>query len=167
MININLPADDSVINNLHVGDKILISGTIFCGRDAVLPKIVDKIIKGDKEFENVIKGSLIFHTAVSVAGVGPTSSNKVEIESSIVPLSELGVKIHLGKGKIKKETIEGMKNACSIFCVVPPITAILNKKIKSVSLIAYPELGMEAFYKLEVDSFPAIVAAAHGESIYE
>ena len=167
MKRINLPVDEDTISRLRCFDQILISGTIFCGRDAVLPKIIERIDKGDEELLKMIGGGLIFHTAVSVAGVGPTSSNKLEIESSIVPLSKYGIKIHLGKGRLSKETINGLDKYNSIYCVIPPVTALLNDKIVEKELIAFPELGMEAFYRLKINDYPAIVAIAHGESIYE
>ena len=94
---------------------IYISGNILCGRDAVLPKIVKMLEEYKISSLNVdLKGSVIFHTAVSVAGVGPTSSNKLEIESSIEPLSKAGVKLHLGKGAIHAETVQALERNNSI-----------------------------------------------------
>ncbi len=55
-----------------------------------------------------LEGSVIFHTAVSVAGVGPTTSSKLEIEESIAPLSARGVRIHLGKGRLKADTMRAL-----------------------------------------------------------
>lgn len=167
MRHITLPIRDNILDNLSVGDQILISGTIFCGRDAVLPKIIELLEKGNERLKSEIKGGLVFHTAVSIAGVGPTSSNKAEIESSIIPLSKYGIKIHLGKGELHKETIEGLKKYNSIYCVIPPVTALLNDKTSKKEIILFPELGMEAFYKLEVNNYPAIVAAIRGQSIYD
>ena len=77
------PIAEEDTKNLHIGDTVLISGKIYCGRDAVLPRIcelVEKEILGQHGID--LKGSVIFHTAVSPAGIGPTSSNKVEIEGS-------------------------------------------------------------------------------------
>ena len=167
MVNLRIPIDDSDISNLKVGDAVLISGSILCGRDAVLPLVINELEKGNKKLQRIVEGGLIFHTAVSVAGVGPTSSNKAEIESSIIPLSKYGIKIHLGKGELHKETIEGLKKYNSIYCVIPPVTALLNDKTLKKEIILFPELGMEAFYKLEVINYPAIVAAIRGQSIYD
>ena len=167
MISIHLPIDEGAIPNLRCGDQILISGDIFCGRDAVLPRIINELEKGNEELKAMIRGGLIFHTAVSVAGVGPTSSNKFEIESSIVPLSRFGVKIHLGKGELHKETIDGLNRFNSIYCIIPPVTALLNDKTIDKEVVMFPELGMEAFYKLKVIDYPAIVAVSNGASIYD
>ena len=110
---------------------------------------------------------MIFHTAVSCAGIGPTTSSKLEIEESIPPLSARGVKIHLGKGRLKPETIRALQANGSIFAITPPTSALLADRVKAVEVAAFPELGMEAFYKLRVDRIPAIVAIFNGHSIFE
>lgn len=162
------PVSKEEIAQLQVGDMIYLSGKIYCGRDAVLPKITALAEAGTaKEHGVELEGSLIFHTAVSDAGVGPTSSNKVEIEGSIAPLSKYGVRIHLGKGKIKPETIQALDTYGSCYAVIPPVTALLEDKTSSKRLVVFEELGMEAFYELEVDRYPLIIAAVHGKSIYD
>ena len=93
MKQITTPISDEEILSLDVGDQVSISGVIFTGRDAALPQLVE-LIKEDKlDFD--LKGSAIMHTAVSDAGIAPTTSNKEEIESTIPFLSEQGVKIHM------------------------------------------------------------------------
>lgn len=158
------PISDEEINKLSVGDMIEISGDILCGRDAVLPKVVHT---DDNCIVDLLKGSVIFHTAVSKAGLGPTSSNKIEIESSIIPLSQMGVKIHMGKGRISDNTIKEMEKYNSVYAIIPPVTALLSENTLSSEIIAYEELGMEAFYRVKVKSYPIIIAVAHGQSIYD
>lgn len=165
MIEIHTPISEDIIKQLRVGDMAYISGYIFCGRDAVLPKIVSTIDEKTNAID--LSGSVVFHTAVSPAGVGPTSSNKLEIEASIAPLSKMGVKLHLGKGKLHRETIEALDKYNSVYAMIPPVTALLGEKTLEQRLIAFPELGMEAFYQLKVDRYPVIISAAHGRSIYE
>lgn len=114
-----------------------------------------------------LHGQVIFHTAVSPAGVGPTSSNKVEIESSIKPLSKAGIKLHLGKGELHKETITALDEYNAVYAVIPPVTALLASKTTEEKVIAFPELGMEALHLIKADRYPAIIGAAHGRSIYE
>lgn len=167
MIELTTPFSEEEIANLKVGDMVNISGYIYCGRDAVLPKIC-KLIEEDKleKYGIDLKGSVIFHTAVSPAGVGPTSSNKLEIEASFIPLSKAGVKMHLGKGAIKAETISGLNDNNAVFAVTPPVTALLGENTLETKLVAFPELGMEAFYRLKVKDYPAIIAASHNKTIY-
>lgn len=167
MIELTTPLSEEVIANLKVGDIVSINGYIYCGRDAVLPKICRLIDENKTEAYGInLKGSVIFHTAVSPAGIGPTSSNKFEIENSFIPLSRAGVKMHLGKGAISEATIAGISKENAVFAVVPPVTALLGDNTTECELIAFPELGMEAFYRLKVEHFPAIIAAADNHSIY-
>lgn len=153
------------ISDLDLGEVVYVSGLIYAGRDAVLPKMVSLVENGQLN-ELDLDGSVVFHTAVSPAGVGPTSSNKLEIESSIPPLSKAGVKLHLGKGALREETVRALHEHGSAFGIVPPVTALLGSLIKSQRVVAFPEEGMEGFYELEVDRFPVIIAAVHGEALF-
>lgn len=167
MIELTTPLSEEVISQLNVGDVVSLTGYIYTGRDAVLPKIVKAAENGTlKDLGIDLRGSVIFHTAVSPAGVGPTSSNKVEIECTFDPLSKAGVKMHLGKGAISKSTIEDLKKNNAVFAVIPPVTALLNSQTEEKKVVAFPELGMEAFNRLKVVKYQAIIAAAKGESIY-
>ena len=168
IIQLNTPFSEEAIASLKVGDVVSISGYIYTGRDAVLPKIVKAIEEGTLESLGIdLQGSVIFHTAVSPAGVGPTSSNKLEIESSFAPLSKAGVKMHLGKGAISPATVQALKENNAVFAVIPPVTALLESQTTGRQVVAYPELGMEAFHMIKVENYQAIIAVAHGESIYD
>lgn len=167
MTTIITPIDNVTAEGLQVGDRILISGRIYCGRDAVLPRICRLIETGELDRYGIdLRGAVIFHTAVSQAGVGPTSSNKLEIEQSFGPLSRAGVRLHLGKGKISDSTVRILEENNSVYAVIPPVTALLENNTLERRPVAFPELGMEAFYELTVREYPAIIAAAHGASIY-
>ena len=168
MIELTTPLSEEIVSGLQVGDTVEISGYILCGRDAVLPKILEMIENDTIEDLGIdLCGQVVFHTAVSPAGVGPTSSNKLEIESSIEPLSKAGIKLHLGKGQLHSETVEALDKYNSVYAVIPPVTALLSSKTGECRVIAFPELGMEALYLIKVDKYPAIIGSAHGRSIYE
>ena len=168
VFELTTPIKRESVAELNIGDAVEISGYILCGRDAVLPKIIGMIERGEIGDLGIdLDGQVIFHTAVSVAGVGPTSSNKLEIESSIEPLSRAGIRVHLGKGALKKETVEALDRCGSVYAVIPPVTALLGAKTSEKKVIAFPELGMEALHLIKVDRYPAIIGAAHGRSIYE
>jgi fumarate hydratase subunit beta len=163
MIKITSPVTNEEISKLKVGDKISISGIIYTGRDAALPKLVDSIKNNSSAID--LNGIAIMHTAVSNAGIAPTTSNKEEIESSIPFLAENGVKIHIGKGSLSYNTIESLNKNNSIFVITPPVAALLTDSIIEKKCVAFPEEGIEAIFKLKVENIPGIVACAHGESI--
>ncbi|MDP3046476.1 MAG: fumarate hydratase C-terminal domain-containing protein [Chloroflexota bacterium] len=167
-MRLRTPLQLSDIRRLQVGDQVELDGMIYAGRDAVLPKIMRLIQEGRiAELGVPLEGMVIFHTAVSDAGIGPTSSNKLEIESSIAPLSAAGVRMHLGKGALSAETIRALAENESVYAVTPPVTALLTSKVLSRRVVAFPAEGIEAFHELLVEGFPAIIAAAHGRSIYD
>lgn len=168
MIELTTPITNEAVDSLQAGDTVTISGYILCGRDAVLPKVLNMIEEGTIDRLGVdLQGQVVFHTAVSPAGVGPTSSNKLEIESSIAPLSKAGIKVHLGKGQLHRETIQALDQYNAVYAVIPPVTALLEAKTLERRVIAFPELGMEALHLIKVEKYPAIIGAAHGRSIYD
>lgn len=168
MIELTTPISEEAAAALQVGDTVEISGYILCGRDAVLPKVLRMIDDGTVRDLGVdLRGQVIFHTAVSPAGVGPTSSNKLEIESSIAKLSAAGIKLHLGKGELHRETVEALDRYNAVYAVIPPVTALLGARTSEERVVAFPELGMEALHMIKVDRYPAIIGAAHGRSIYD
>lgn len=168
MIQLTTPISEAAADALQVGDTVEISGYILCGRDAVLPKLLQMIADGTVDRLGVdLHGQVIFHTAVSPAGVGPTSSNKLEIESSMEPLSAAGIKLHLGKGALHPETVAALARHHAVYAVIPPVTALLGAKTTEQRVLAFPELGMEALHLIKVEKYPAIIGAAQGRSIYD
>ena len=167
MIELTTPFSEETISRLRVGDVVYITGNIFCGRDAVLPRICNELEAGTWNKRGIdLQGGVIFHTAVSPAGVGPTSSNKLEIEGSFETLSKHGIKMHLGKGAIKSATVKALEENNAVFAIIPPVTALLESQTLERECVAWPELGMEALYRIKVNGYQAIIAAAKGESIY-
>lgn len=163
MKKITTPISDDEIASLKVGDQILISGTMYTGRDAILPKLAE--LANEKKSPVDLKGMAIMHTAVSDAGIAPTTSNKEEIESTIPDLSENDVKIHIGKGKLSKKTADSLNKNNSIFVVTPPVAALLTDKVLEKKCVAFENEGIEAMFQLKVENIPGIVAIANGKSI--
>lgn len=157
------PIGDDDLDRLDVGDKITISGTIYTGRDAALPQLVELI--NEKEVPFDLNGSVIMHTAFSDAGIAPTTSSKVEIESTIAPLSESGVKVHIGKGMLNDDTLKALNENNSIFVITPPVAALLTSKVLEKKCVLFENEGMEAMFELKVDRIPGIVAIKDGKRI--
>lgn len=167
MIQLDTPINVHQIDGLKVGDQIEITGSVLCGRDAVLPKLVQLCQNQDPLIGKIrIDGGVIFHTAVSPAGIGPTTSNKLEIEESIPGLSAAGIRIHIGKGVLGSDTIMALNEHKSLFAVTPPVSALFSHRTISQKVVAFKEEGMEALFEIKVNRLPAVIAIAHGKTIF-
>ena len=163
MKQLTTPISDDDLDCLDVGDQISISGSIYTGRDAALPQLVELIKRDEVPFD--LNGAVIMHTAFSEAGIAPTTSSKVEIESTIPFLSEHGVKIHIGKGMLSGKTIQSLKENNSIFVITPPVAALLTSKVCEKKCVLFENEGMEAMFELKVKDIPGIVAVQDGKKI--
>ncbi len=163
-----MPLDEKILSELEIGDKILLNGVIYTARDAAHKKIVDSLklkVKGSKmklPFE--LRGAVIYYCGPTpakpgqaIGSAGPTTSLRMDIYTPT--LLKYGLKGTIGKGKRSKEVVEAMKkNKAVYFVAVGGAGAFLSKRIKKAEIIAYPELGPEAIYRLEIKDFPVIVA---------
>lgn len=163
MKHLTTPITDEDLAGLDVGDQISISGTIYTGRDAALPQLVRLIEKDEVPFD--LNGAVIMHTAFSDAGIAPTTSSKVEIESTIPDLSASGVKVHVGKGMLSDETAKSLNENNSIFVITPPVAALLTNKVLEKKCVLFENEGMEAMFELKVENIPGIVAIHRGQKI--
>ena len=170
---IKTPLTKEEIEDLRVGDIVLLSGTIYTARDAAHKRMIDSINKGDVlPFQ--IDGSIIYYAGPSptrpghvIGSIGPTTSGRMD--SMTVTLLEMGLGAMIGKGKRSPEVIQGIVKYKSIYlAAIGGAGALISKSVKSQQTIAYEDLGPEAIVKLEVEDFPLIVAIdSAGNSIYE
>ena len=157
----------SDLSRADVGCRVEISGVIYPARDAILPKIVKMIKDGSiADLPIKLKGAAIMHTAFSSAGFGPTSSNKEEIEGNMGILSRAGVRLHIGKGILKQETVDEISKHGAVFIVVPPISALLQNNLISKRVVAFEEEAMEALHELTIRDMPGVISVANGKSIF-
>ncbi len=170
---IQTPLTKEKVAGLKAGDSVLISGTIYTGRDAAHEKIVEAIDRGE-ELPFDIKDQIIYYMGPSpgkpgqvIGSAGPTTSYRMDAYAP--KLIAHGLTGMLGKGLRSAEVIKSMKEHGAVYFVTTGgAGAFLSKCIKSTEVVAYPELGPEKVSKLTVEDLPAIVAIdASGNNIYE
>ncbi|MCK4672588.1 Fe-S-containing hydro-lyase [candidate division WOR-3 bacterium] len=172
-IKIKTPLSDEDVQNLKIGDSVLITGKIYTARDAAHKRLIDLIQKGEfLPFD--IKGQIIYYVGPApakpgyvIGPAGPTTSGRCDPYTPA--LLSLGLKGMIGKGTRSKEVREAMeKHKAVYFAATGGAAALISKNIKAVKIIAYEDLGPEAIRELEVEDFPVIVANdAHGGDLYE
>ena len=169
---VNLPLTEEAVKNLHMGDRVLLNGTVYTGRDEAHLYICRMLDSGEAlPFE--LKDSVIYYTGPCpaapgqvIGSAGPTTSGRMDAFSP--RLISLGLRGMIGKGPRKPEVIEAMKEyGCVYFAATGGAGALLSDSIKEAEVIAFPELGAEAVYRLRVEGFPCTVAIdCYGMDIY-
>lgn len=167
------PIDKQILKDLKAGEEILITGTIYTARDSA-HKLLTQLITEGKELPFELNGSIIYYagpaptkTGEVVGSIGPTTSYRMDPYTPDI-LNE-GAAILIGKGTRSDLVKAALLNNNAIYCAaLGGAGALLASKVHSISLIAFPELGPEAIYKLEVENFPVIVVNdLEGNDIYE
>jgi len=172
-IKITPPLTDEVIKKLKAGDRVLITGVIYTGRDMAHKYMVEGHKKG-QAFPFDLTGQVLYYTGPTpappgrpIGAAGPTTSYRMDKYAPY--LLEHGLKAMIGKGSRGADVKDSMKkNTAVYFAAIGGAGALISKAIKKAEVIAYPELGTEAVMRLEVEDFPVfVVNDVHGADLYE
>ena len=170
---ITTPLTDEVIEQLRVGDKVLITGYIYTARDAAHKRMVETILKGES-LPIDLQGQIIYYVGPTppkpgqiIGSAGPTTA--IRMDKYVEHLLKLGLKGMIGKGYRSPQVRELLKKYKAVyFAAVGGVATLLQKHIKSSELIAYEDLGTEAIRRLYVEDFPVVVANdIYGGDIFE
>ena len=172
-IHLRPPLGDEGVERLKIGDRVLISGAIYTGRDAAHKRLLD-LIQGGKPLPIDIQGQIIYYVGPSpakpgrpVGAAGPTTSYRMDAYAP--ELIRLGLKGMIGKGARNQEVRDAMAEYKAVyFAAIGGAGALMAQAIKKAEVIAYEDLGPEAIRKLEVEEFPVIVVNdVNGNDLYE
>lgn len=170
---IRLPLDDDIVKSLHAGDRVLLTGTVYTGRDEA-HLYLKRMIENGETLPFDMRGAVIYYTGPCpakpgqvIGSAGPTTSGRMDAYAPM--LMELGLKGMIGKGKRSDAVKESMmKNTCCYFAAIGGAGALISDSIKKAEVIAFPELGAEAIYRLEVVDFPCtVVLDCYGNDLYK
>lgn len=171
MMKLKTPITDEDIKKLKIGDIVKITGTIYTARDAAHKRLVELVEKGESlPFDPT--NAIIYYVGPApakpnqaIGSAGPTSSYRMDPYSIV--LMEKGLKVMIGKGPRSQEIKDAIvKHGGAYLSAVGGAAALISQSIKKCDLIAYPDLGAEAIYRLEVEDFTAIVTYdAHGNDL--
>ena len=172
-IKLTPPLTEEVIMRLKAGDRVLITGVIYTGRDMAHKYMVDGHNKGEKlPFD--LAGQILYYTGPTpappgkpIGSAGPTTSYRMDKYTPT--LLELGLKGMIGKGPRGQEVKDAIrKHKAVYFAAIGGAGALISRAIRKAEVIAYPELGTEAVMRLEVEDFPAVVVNdVHGSDLYQ
>jgi fumarate hydratase, class I len=171
-IPLRAPISEDEIRKLRVGDVVLVSGTVYTGRDAVHAHLMKHEPPVD------LRGSVLYHCGPVVAkegdgwritAAGPTTSIREEPYQAEI-LKRYGVRVVIGKGGMGAKTLAGLKESGAVYLnAIGGAAQFYARCIERVDGVSLTEFGTpEAMWHLEVRDFPAIVTMdAHGNSLHK
>jgi len=171
-IRLKTPLRNEEVEKLMRGDRVLISGVVYTGRDAAHKRLID-LLKAGKDLPFDISGQIIYYVGPAPAkpgqilgSAGPTTSYRMDAYSPA--LIEKGLKGMIGKGMRSEAVKEAMKKYKAVyFAATGGAGALLAKRVKRVEIVAYEDLGPEAIRRLEVEDLPVIVVNdVRGNDLY-
>lgn len=164
---------DAEVASWKPGDTLLVSGTLYTGRDAAHKRMVETIQSGEDLPVN-LKGKAIYYVGpVDAVGdevigpAGPTTATRMDRFTDEL-LAASGLKVMIGKAERGPVAIESIKKHKAAYLIAVGGSAYLvSKAVKSAKIIAYEDLGMEAIRELVVEDMPVTVAVdTSGNSIH-
>jgi len=170
---ITTPLTQEKVKELRAGDKVLLSGVIYTGRDAAHKRLIDALDEG-KTLPFDVKDQVIYYVGPApaqpgqvIGSAGPTTSYRMD--DLTIPLLEKGLTGMIGKGARGDKVVEGMKqNGAIYFAAIGGAGALISSSIKSSEIIAYEDLGPEAIRKLVVEDMPVyVVIDSEGNDMYK
>ena len=161
-IELLTPLSCKDIEELKVGDKVLLNGIIYTARDAAHKRLVETLKRGEKLPFNP-EGQVIYYVGPAparpgkvIGPAGPTTSSRMDPYA--IYLMEAGIRGMIGKGLRGQKVKDAIKKYKAVyFAATGGIAALLSQYIKKAEVIAYEDLGAEAIRKLEVEDFPLLV----------
>lgn len=170
---ITTPLTDDIVEQLHAGDKVTITGTIYVGRDAAHKRLVAALDAGEAlPFDP--HGQIIYYMGPApakpgqpIGSAGPTTSYRMDPYAP--RLMEAGLKGMIGKGNRSLPVRQAMQKYKAVyFGAIGGAGALIARSVKAAAVIAYEDLGAEALRRLEVEDFPVIVINdIYGGDAYE
>jgi fumarate hydratase subunit beta len=187
--SLSIPITDLEINNLTVGDSVLLSGVMITGRDAVHKWLSDTFIKKNRQpsdedievyeaIKPILNGGVIYHCGPVVAGLetkeyrfvaaGPTTSIREEPYQGSV-MHHFNLKGVIGKGGMAAGTLKACSEVPAVyFHAIGGAASFIAESVKKVLKVYKLSFGVpEAIWVIEVQDFPVVVTMdAHGNSLH-
>jgi fumarate hydratase class I len=165
-IDLNKPMKEILteLSKHPVGTRLSLNGTIIVGRDIAHAKLKERIDKGE-DLPQYIKDHPIYYAGPAKTpkgkpsgSFGPTTAGRMDPYVDLFQ-SHGGSMIMIAKGNRSQAVTDACKKYGGFYLgsIGGPAAILAEKNIKKVELLEYPELGMEAIYKIEVKDFPAFI----------
>ncbi|WP_342325084.1 class I fumarate hydratase FumA [Kosakonia sp. BYX6] len=165
-INLNQPMKEILaqLSAFPVSTRVSLNGTIIVARDIAHAKLKELIDNGE-ELPQYVKDHPIYYAGpaktpegYASGSLGPTTAGRMD--SYVDLLQSHGASmIMLAKGNRSQQVTDACAKHGGFYLgsIGGPAAVLAQQSIKSLECVAYPELGMEAIWKIEVENFPAFI----------
>ena len=165
---------DDVLASLRPGETLLLSGTLYTGRDAAHRRMVETLRAGGTLPVDLRGRALYYVGPVDaipgevIGPAGPTTSTRMDKFTEEV-LAATGLKVIIGKAERGAEAIDAIRRHGAVYLIaVGGAAYLVSQAIKAARVVAYEDLGMEAIREFTVEDMPVTVAVdTTGNSIHE
>lgn len=152
------------LDKFPMATRLSLNGTIIVGRDIAHAKIKERLDNGEPMPE-YLKHHPIYYAGpaktpegMASGSFGPTTAGRMD--SYVDQFQKAGGSmIMIAKGNRSQQVTDACKNNGGFYLgsIGGPAAILAQDSIKKVELLEYPELGMEAIWKIEVENFPAFI----------
>ena len=165
-INLNQPMSEILAQlSAHpVSTRLTLNGTIIVARDIAHAKLKELIDNGE-ELPQYVKDHPIYYAGpaktpegYASGSLGPTTAGRMD--SYVDLLQSHGASmVMLAKGNRSQQVTDACRKHGGFYLgsIGGPAAVLAQQSIKSLECVAWPELGMEAIWKIEVENFPAFI----------
>ena len=165
-IDLNQPMSEvcKELSKYPVSTRVNLSGTIIVARDIAHAKLKERLDKGE-ELPAYIKNHPVLYAGpaktpkgMPCGSMGPTTANRMDPYVDLFQ-SHGGSMVMIAKGNRTQVVTDSCKKHGGFYLgsIGGPAAILSQQGIKSIECVEYPELGMEAVWKIEVEDFPAFI----------
>lgn len=162
-IDLNRPMNEVLaeLDKYPVSTRLSLNGTIIVGRDIAHAKIKERLDRGE-EMPEYLKNHPIYYAGpaktpegMPSGSFGPTTAGRMDPYVDQFQAAG-GSMIMIAKGNRSKQVTDACHKHGGFYLgsIGGPAAILAQNSIKKVELLEYPELGMEAIWKIEVEDFP-------------
>ena len=165
-IDLNQPMSEvlATLSSLPVTTQVMLSGPMIVARDIAHAKIQERLDAGE-EMPQYWKDHAVYYAGpaktpegYASGSFGPTTAGRMDSYVASFQ-AKGGSMVMLAKGNRSKQVTDscGTTGGFYLGSIGGPAARLALDNIKKVEVLEYPELGMEAIWKIEVENFPAFV----------
>jgi fumarate hydratase class I len=165
-INLNQPMANVLkeLTKYPVSTRLSLNGTIVVARDIAHARLKERLDRGEdlpqyfKDHPVYYAGPAKTPAGMACGSMGPTTANRMDPYVDLFQ-SHGGSMIMLAKGNRTQQVTDACKKHGGFYLgsIGGPAAILAQNNIKSIECLEYPELGMEAIWKIEVEDFPAFI----------